>query len=192
MGVKGTASARSAQTCACSTLGSYKLTMAFSARKSRKRVIAGDSRVSPVSALNANPRTAIRYRARQLHSHKRPKQTEGYFASDRVEKRVHHALREPPLLILIQLHDLSPVGCDFRQMKTFAEIHQVQDVLLEARSAETNGSFEEFGSDAGIETNSVRNLVDIRACGFTNCGQRVDRRDSLGQHCVCSQLGKFG
>src|ERR1700722_12628476 len=140
MGVKGTASARSAQTWACSTLGSYKLTMAFSARKSRKRVIAGDSRVSPVSALNANPRTAIRYRARQLHSHKRPKQTEGYFASDRVEKRVHHALREPPLLILIQLHDLSPVGCDFRQMKTFAEIHQVQDVLLEARSAEPKGS----------------------------------------------------
>ena len=60
-GTSGRASERSYQIWDSSTWGSYIVTRARSERKSRTSVMAGDSRVSPVSALNAKPRTAMFY-----------------------------------------------------------------------------------------------------------------------------------
>jgi hypothetical protein len=57
---------------------------------------------------------------------------------DGVEQGVNNLLRKPPLLVLVHLHNLSPVGSDLRQMQTLTQIHQVQDVFLETRSAETD------------------------------------------------------
>jgi len=59
-GTRGLASWRSAQICSCSTWGSYIFTKAFSDWKSLIKVMAADSRVSPVSALKAKPKTAMR------------------------------------------------------------------------------------------------------------------------------------
>lgn len=61
-GRRGLASCKSIQIWLCWTWGSKSLTMARSDRKSLTKVIAADSRVSPVSALKEKPRTAIVYR----------------------------------------------------------------------------------------------------------------------------------
>jgi len=36
-----------------------------------------------------------------------------------------------------------------------ADVHQVQDVLLEAGAAKANGGIEEFGADAGVRADGV-------------------------------------
>ena len=50
------------------TLGSYTATVAFSSRRPRTTAMAGESRVSFVSFLKANPSTAIRFSETVLKS----------------------------------------------------------------------------------------------------------------------------
>jgi hypothetical protein len=64
-------------------------------------VIAADSRVSPVSALNAKPRTAMFCQNAiniQAYYHKLER---GYFVGDGVEKGVNYALREAAFLVFV-------------------------------------------------------------------------------------------
>ena len=97
------------------------------------RVMEADSRVSPVSALKANPSTAIRYKPTEVSVIWPTYGVTGKtnLASDGVEQGINNVLREPPLLVLVHLHHLPPVGSDLRQVQTLTQVHQVQDILLE-------------------------------------------------------------
>ena len=51
-------------------------------------------------------------------------------------------------LIVVDSDDLLPEAVHLTQLKVFAEINQVQDVLAKARSAKPHAGIEEFWADA--------------------------------------------
>ena len=150
-----------------------------------------DSRVSPVSALKANPRTAIRYEAIEVSDPctRRVGGTRANLPGDGVEQGIHNLLRKPPLLVLVHLYHLPPIGSDLGQVQTLAQVHQVQDILLETRTTETDGGLQESRADARIVADSVCDFFYVCTSGFTNSGEGIDGRDTLSEHGVRSQLG---
>ena len=120
-------------------------------------------------------------------------QQEGtHLARDRVKQGVDHRLREPALLVLVHLHDLPPVRRDLGQMQALGEVHEVEDVLLEAGPAEADGRAQELGADTRVESDRVRDLVDVRARRLADRGERVHGRDALGEHRVRRELRQLG
>ena len=65
-----------------------------------------------------------------------------------------------------------------------AQVHQIEDVFLEAGTAETDRGFEELWSDSGIGTDRFGYLIDIGSGRFAQRGDRIDGGNSLGQECV--------
>jgi hypothetical protein len=110
-------------------------------------------------------------------------------AGNGLEKGVNNPLRESSLLILIHFDNLPPVCGDLGKMETLREINQVKDILLEAASTETNRCFQEFGTNTGIVTDSIRNFIDVGTSGFANSGKGVDGRDTLCKHSVGGEFG---
>jgi hypothetical protein len=88
--------------------------------------------------------------------------------------------------------DLAPVFGDLGEAEGFAEIDEVEDVLLEAGSAEADGGFEEFRADAGVGADGAGDFIDIGAGGFAEGGDRVDGGDALGEEGVGDEFGEFG
>lgn len=76
-------------------------------------------------------------------------------------------------------------------METLAQIYQVQNILLEAASAEANTGLEELGPNPGVQTTREADFINICASRLANRRQRVDGRNSLGEHGVCSKLREF-
>lgn len=111
-----------------------------------------------------------------------------HLASDCIEQCVHNTLREPPLLVLVHLHYLPPVGSHLWKMTALTQVYQIKDILLEARASETDAGFEELGPNTRVVADRVGDLIDIRACGFADGREGVDRRDALGKHGVCCQF----
>lgn len=103
-----------------------------------------------------------------------------YLAGNSIEEGIYYPFREPTLLVLIHLNDLSPICGDLRKVEALAEIDEVEDVLLEAGSTESNARFEELGTDPAILANCVGDLVNVGTGGLTNGRQRVYRGDTLG------------
>ena len=68
------------------------------------------------------------------------------------------------LLVLVHDNDLELVYGDFEQMQAHAQVHEVEDVLLETRAAEADGRAQKRGPDAAITPNRVSDLVDVRTC----------------------------
>lgn len=93
--------------------------------------------------------------------------------------------------MLIHLDDLSPVSRDLGQVQALAQIDQVEDIFLEARSTKANTGLEKFRPDAGVVPNSVGNFVNVRPSGFANGGKGIDGGDALGQHCIRGELRKL-
>ena len=114
-----------------------------------------------------------------------------YLASDRVEKRINDGPAETPLLVLVHLDHLPPVRSHLGEMKALAEVHEVEDVLLEARSTEPNRRAKEFRTDAGVESNSVGDFIDVCTSGFADGREGVDGGDTLREHSVGSELGQL-
>lgn len=92
-------------------------------------------------------------------------------------------------------------------MQRLGKVHQVEDVLLEARSTESlvvrdcpsriarrthNRRLQELGADSRVLADSVSDLVNGSTGGLADGGQGVDGRDSLGEHSVGSELGELG
>lgn len=77
-------------------------------------------------------------------------------------------------------------------MQALAEVHKVQDVLLETGTSEANAGLQEFGANAGIEADRVSYLVNVGTSGFADGRKRVDGRDSLREHGVGGQFRQFG
>lgn len=111
---------------------------------------------------------------------------------DGVEQSVHDALREATLLVLIHLYDLPPVRSDLGKVQAFGKIDQVEDILLEARSTETDGSFQEFRAHSTVLANGEGDLVDVGASRFADGRECIDGRDTLGEHGVGGEFGEFG
>ena len=99
---------------------------------------------------------------------------------------------EAPLLPIVHLHHAFPIGPDLGKTEVLAEVNQVENVLLEARSAKPYRSLEKLRSDAGVLSDGVGHLVDVRPRGFAESGDRVDRRNTLREKGIGDQFGKFG
>ena len=129
-------------------------------------VIAADSRVSPVSALNAKPRTAMFCPKRiniQAYYYKREL---GYLVGDGVEEGVNYALREAAFLVFVKSDDLAPICGHFRKVKTLRKVNEVEDVFLEARATKPDRGPQKFGPHARVTADSVRDFLDVSACRF--------------------------
>merc|ERR1719188_1712796 len=84
-----------------------------------------------------------------------------FLPGDSVEQGVYDPARERLLLVLVHVDDLLPVLGHFVQAELLANIHEIQDVLLEAGAAKTDGSVEELLSDARVGADSSGHLPDI-------------------------------
>mmetsp|Transcript_11141 Transcript_11141/g.15529 ORF Transcript_11141/g.15529 Transcript_11141/m.15529 type:complete len:247 (-) Transcript_11141:803-1543(-) len=78
-----------------------------------------------------------------------------------VEHRLDHLLSKSEFLMVVDLHYLVPILSNLGQTKTFAEVHEVEDILLEARTTESYRSIEEALSNTAILTDSARNLLNV-------------------------------
>lgn len=114
-----------------------------------------------------------------------------HLASDGVEQRVHNTLREPALLVLVHVNHLAPVRRDLREMQALREIHQVQNILLEAAAPEPDARAQELRAHTRIAADGVRNLVDIRARRLADRAERIDGRDALREHRVRRELAQL-
>lgn len=114
-----------------------------------------------------------------------------YLSSDGVEQSVHDPLGEPVLLVLVHVDNLPPVRSYLREMKTLAEIHEIEDILLETRSTEPDTGSQEFGANARIEADGMGDFINVGTGGFTDGRQRVDGGDTLGEHGVGRELRKL-
>jgi len=127
-------------------------------------VMAADSRVSPVSALKAKPRTAMfcpNPLNVQAYYHKWEL---CYLVGDGVEEGVNDALREATFLEFIESDDLAPISCHFRKVEVLGKVDEVQYVFLEARATKPDRGPQKFGPHARVTADSVRDLLDVSAC----------------------------
>ena len=150
--------------------------------------------MSPVSALKANPRTAIRYETAEvsvIHHTYGVSETRTNLASNSVEQGIHNLLRKSPLLVLVHLHHLPPVGSDLGQVEALTQVHQVQDVLLETRTTKPDGSLQEFRADTRIEADGVSDFVDVSTGGFADSREGVNGGDTLSEHSVGGEFGQL-
>ena len=97
------------------------------------------------------------------------------------------------LLVLVHVNDGLPVSSDLGQVKGLGKVNQVEDILLEARSSETDGSLEELGTDSRVLSDGVGDLVDVGSGSLTDGGESVDGGDSLKEEEVeeRGQLDEF-
>ena len=111
---------------------------------------------------------------------------------DSVEHLTDNLLREALLLEVVHQDDLVPVGCALVQSVGLAEVHQVENILLEARSSKSDGRVQESLSDTIVHTHGTRDLQDIRSSGLAKGRDGVDAGHALSQEGVGDQLGKLG
>lgn len=140
------------------------------------RVIEADSRVSPVSALKANPRTAMRYVYKECLDFLVSISSNGfsYLARDGVEEGVDNTLREATFLIFVHFNYLLPVSCNLREVQAFGKVDEVKNVLLEAASTEADRSAKELGTHTRVLADSVGNFVNVGTSCLTDGRKCVD------------------
>lgn len=110
--------------------------------------------MSPVSFLKANPKIAIFLPegARQEGNDENKDsitRIDGR-TSDGVEHVLDDARGEAALLVVVHQHDLVPVVRDLPEPEGLADVHQVQDVLLEAAATEPHASLQELVANTRI------------------------------------------
>ena len=77
-------------------------------------------------------------------------------------------------------------------MATFAQVYQVEDILLETRPSETDTGAKELGAESRVVANGVGDFVDVGAGGLADGGEGVDGGNSLGEHGVGREFGELG
>ena len=112
-------------------------------------------------------------------------------ANKGVVEALDDSVSESITSVLVHLDDLAPVLGDFRETRGLSKIDQVENILLEARTTETNTGHQELVTDTGIDTDSAGDLVDISASLLTDSRDRVDARNTLGKHRVGDKLGQL-
>mmetsp|Transcript_57290 Transcript_57290/g.79498 ORF Transcript_57290/g.79498 Transcript_57290/m.79498 type:complete len:234 (+) Transcript_57290:425-1126(+) len=109
-------------------------------------------------------------------------------ACDGVEHGLEDLAREAQLLPVIDVHHFLPVLRHLRQAVALAQVHQVQDVLLEAATAKPNRGAQEVGTNTHVRPNSAGNFVNIGTRGFAQSRDGVNARNALREHGVGHQL----
>ncbi|KAJ8533423.1 hypothetical protein ON010_g13832 [Phytophthora cinnamomi] len=109
----------------------------------------------------------------------------------RVEHAADHGRGEAGLLVLVHGHDVAPVVGHLGQVEALGQVHQVQDVLLEARAAEAHRAIEELAADAVVGAHGARHFMDVSARGLAHGRDGVDARDALRQEGVGHELGQL-
>lgn len=109
-----------------------------------------------------------------------------------VEHLGHHLLREALLLVVVHEDDLVPVGGALVEAVGFAEVDEVEDVLLEAGTAETDGGLEEAAADAIVLADGAADLGHVGTGGLAEGRDGVDGRHALGEEGVGDELGQLG
>eukprot|EP00756_Hemistasia_phaeocysticola_P016216 Hpha_TRINITY_DN15462_c0_g9::TRINITY_DN15462_c0_g9_i1::g.175677::m.175677 len=113
-------------------------------------------------------------------------------AADGVEHSLDHFLRKAATLVVVDFDHAQPVPRDLLESHGGGEVHQVQNVLLEARASETDRRLQKLRPDAGVTPDRPGNLVNVGSGGLTHGGDGVDGGDTLGEEGVGDEFGKFG
>jgi hypothetical protein len=108
-----------------------------------------------------------------------------------VEHGRHHAVHEPALLVVVDLDHLLPVVGNLGQAVALADVHQVQDVLLEAGATEPNTGVQELGANPGVLAHGIGHLRHIGAGGLAEGGDGIHRGDPLRQERIGGELGQL-
>lgn len=77
-------------------------------------------------------------------------------------------------------------------MERLGQVDQVEDILLETRSTETDRGLQELVTHSGVLSDGKGDLVNGSTSSLANGREGVDGRDSLSQHGVGGKLGKLG
>mmetsp|Transcript_26117 Transcript_26117/g.61216 ORF Transcript_26117/g.61216 Transcript_26117/m.61216 type:complete len:500 (+) Transcript_26117:98-1597(+) len=112
-------------------------------------------------------------------------------AGDGVEHRLDDLHREPLLLVLVHFNHLVPVLGALVEAEGLAEVHKVEDVLLEARPAEAHRRVQELRADARVRADRARDLRDVGIRRFAEGRDRVDAGYALGKYGVGHELGEL-
>lgn len=163
------------------------LTLAFSARRYLARVMAGDSRVSPVSFLKANPRMAIFLPVSVLNRQEIMRWRKRFFWCSFISTTCIMLALNSISAETIKAY-LTPICRHLRQVQALAQIHQVQNILLKTTASKANARLQELGSDPAIQPASIANLINICTRRFANRRKCVDGGDTLSQHSIGSKL----
>ncbi|GJN23258.1 hypothetical protein PR202_gb10892 [Eleusine coracana subsp. coracana] len=112
-------------------------------------------------------------------------------ASHGVEHGRHHAVDETALLVVVDLDHLLPVVGNLGQAVALTDVHQVQDILLEAGATETNTGVQELGANPGVLAHGISHFRYIGTSGLAEGGDGVHRGDPLRQERIGSELGEL-
>src|SRR5690606_33060266 len=99
----------------------------------------------------------------------------------RVVQGTHNHFRKAAFLVVVHDDDLLPIVRHLGQSVGTGNVHQVEDVFLEAGSAKSDRGFEELGADTAIRTNGAGHFIHVRTRHLAKFGYGVDGRDTLGQ-----------
>mmetsp|Transcript_6491 Transcript_6491/g.17368 ORF Transcript_6491/g.17368 Transcript_6491/m.17368 type:complete len:316 (-) Transcript_6491:731-1678(-) len=92
------------------------------------------------------------------------------------------------LLQVVHFHDPVEILGNICQTHGLAEVHQIENVLLKARSAKANRRFQKLRSNARIHTNGAGHLVNVCARCLADCRYSVDGRNALCKERVGDKL----
>mmetsp|Transcript_46965 Transcript_46965/g.69528 ORF Transcript_46965/g.69528 Transcript_46965/m.69528 type:complete len:279 (-) Transcript_46965:295-1131(-) len=113
---------------------------------------------------------------------------ENFLVGDGVEHAGDHVASKARLLVVVHLDNSRPVISNFSQSKAAADVHKVENILLEARPTKSHGGAKELRADTGVGTDRTRYLFNISPSLFAKCRNGIDRRNALRQKCVGRQL----
>ncbi|KAG6550263.1 hypothetical protein Mapa_008223 [Marchantia paleacea] len=105
-----------------------------------------------------------------------------------VEHGRHNAPDEASLLVVIDLHYLLPVIGHLHEPVALTDVHQVQNVLLEARSSESDTGVQKLGPNSRVLADGVGHLRHIGPGGLAQGGHGIDGRDPLRQEGIGGEL----
>ena len=101
------------------------------------------------------------------------------------------ALDDAPLLALVHPDDPFPVVRALGEAKLTAEVDQAQDILLEARAAESGAGLEEVRPNPAVHPQHIGHLVNVCPGHLAEGREGVNRGDALSEHRVGGELGEF-
>ena len=78
------------------------------------------------------------------------------------------------------------------QPERLAQVHEVQNILLKAASAEAHRRLQELWADPRVAAHSFGYFAHVRIRGFAKRRDGVDGRDALREEGVGRQLGELG
>ena len=109
----------------------------------------------------------------------------------RAEQLLHHQPGYAVLLPGVQSNNALPVIRHLRQAEMAAEIHQIENVLLETAATEARAGIEEFRADPTVGADRPGHLAHVRPAGLTERRDRIDRTDPLSQKGISGEFGEL-